>query len=208
MPKMLDLSNQRFGRLTVKSFIGAINKSGHYYWICKCDCGSVKEISTANLRSNVIKSCGCYQKEMASIANKTHGQSQRKTKEYYSWTGMRKRCNQKNCEDYKDYGGRGITVCERWDSFENFLADMGKAPEGHSLDRIDVNKGYSPENCKWSDSKTQARNKTNTRWITYNGVTKALAEWAELSGSKRTMIDKRIRRGWSVGEAIFGKGIA
>ena len=205
MPKMIDLTNKRFGNLTVKSFVGIVGNNPHNYWLCVCDCGQEKSIAGSNLRNGLIMSCGCLQKQQASEANKKHGESQ-KSKEYATWLGMRKRCNCVTSEDYPDYGGRGITVCERWDVFANFLEDMGRCPTGYSLDRIDVNKGYSPDNCRWADAKTQARNKTNTRWITYNGITKALCEWAELSGTKRTMIDKRIRRGWSIGEAIYGRG--
>jgi hypothetical protein len=206
MTKMSDLTGKKFGRYTVKQFIGLVGNKPHNHWECICDCGNIRQVSGGNLKSGLSKSCGCLQKEKASIANTKHGSSQKKSKEYTAWTGMRKRCNAQYCEDYKDYGARGITVCERWDSFANFHADMGDCPTGYSLDRIDVNKGYSPENCRWADAKTQARNKTNTRWITYNGITKALCEWAELSGTKRTMIDKRINRGWSIGEAIYGRG--
>jgi hypothetical protein len=206
MTKMIDLTNKKFGRYTVKRFIGLIGSNPHNHWECICDCGNIRQVSGANLRNGLAKSCGCLQKENASIANTKHGFSQKKSKEYLAWQNMRKRCNCKTSDDYKNYGQRGITVCERWDSFANFYADMGDCPTGYSLDRIDVNKGYSPENCRWADAKTQARNKTNTRWITYNGITKALCEWAELSGTKRTMIDKRINRGWSIGEAIYGRG--
>jgi hypothetical protein len=205
MTKMIDLTDKRFGSLTVKSFVGIVGKTSSHKWVCICDCGNETLSHGGNLRGGLSTSCGCKRKLRASEANKTHGESQ-KTKEYGIWAGMRKRCNSVTSVDYPDYGGRGIKVCERWDVFANFLEDMDRCPNGYSLDRIDVNKGYSPDNCRWADSKTQARNKTNTRWITYNGITKALCEWAELSGTNRTMIDKRIRRGWSIGEAIYGRG--
>lgn len=204
MTKMIDISNKRFGRLTVISFVGIVGKNPHNQWKCVCDCGNEIVVSGANLRSNVAKSCGCLQKEKASEANTKHGQS-KKTKEYSAWIGMRKRCNTKSSEDYPDYGGRGIKVCERWDLFSNFVEDMEIAPKGFSLDRIDVNKGYSPDNCRWADAKTQARNKTNNRLISLNGIIKTLAEWAELSGTDRRNIHKRIKRGWAVEQAIYGK---
>lgn len=204
MTKMIDISNKRFGRLTVISFVGIVGKNPHNQWKCVCDCGNEIVVSGANLRSNVAKSCGCLQKEKASEANTKHGQS-KKTKEYSAWIGMRKRCNTKSSEDYPDYGGRGIKVCERWDLFSNFVEDMGIAPKDFSLDRIDVNKGYSPDNCRWADAKTQARNKTNNRLISLNGIIKTLAEWAELSGTDRRNIHKRIKRGWAVEQAIYGK---
>ena len=205
MAKMIDLTNKRFGSLTVKSFVGIVGNNPHNHWKCICDCGNETISNGGNLRNGVSTSCGCKRRLRASEVNTKHGESQ-KTKEYTTWTGMRKRCNCVTSVDYIDYGGRGIKVCDRWNDFANFLEDMGRCPNGCSLDRIDVNKGYSPDNCRWADVKTQARNKTNTRWITYNGITKALCEWAELSGTKRTMIDKRIRRGWSIGEAIYGRG--
>jgi hypothetical protein len=206
MTKMIDLTNKRFGRLLAKSFVGIVGKNPHNQWYCVCDCGNNIVVSGANLRSNITNSCGCLQKEKTSKANTKHGYSQ-KSKEYSTWANMRKRCNNPNSEDYIDYGARGIKVCERWDSFSNFLKDMGFAPKGYSLDRIDVNKGYSPENCRWADAKTQARNKTNNRLITVDGIIKTLAEWAELSGTDRRNIHKRIVRGWSAKQAIFGKNM-
>lgn len=205
MTKMIDITDKRFVKLTVKSFVGIVGNNPHNKWLCQCDCGNEIIVSGANLRSGVTKSCNCLQKESASIANKKHGASIVETKEYRAWLGLRKRCNNKNSFDYPQYGGRGITVCERWDSFENFLSDMGRAPEGCSIDRIDVNKGYSPENCRWADAITQARNKTNNRFLSANGMIKTLAEWAELSGTSRNNIHKRIVRGWSTEQAIFGK---
>ena len=205
MSKMIDLKNKRFGKLFVKSFVGIVGNNPHNKWLCLCDCGKEVMVSGANLRSGVTKSCNCLQKETVSIVNKKHGASIVETKEYRAWMGLRKRCNNPNSLDYSQYGGRGITVCERWDSFENFLSDMGVAPNGHSIDRIDVNKGYSPENCRWADAKTQARNKTNSRFLSVNGMIKTLAEWAEISNTSRSNIHKRIVRGWSTEQAIFGK---
>lgn len=205
MAKLIDLTSKRYGRLIVLSFIGKINGKHHNYWNCLCDCGNSVNVTGNNLRANVTKSCGCLHKEKTSISNKKHGASIIETKEYRAWQNMRKRCNNKKSEDYSSYGGRGIKVCERWDSFINFLNDMGYAPDGFSLDRIDVNGGYNPDNCRWADIKTQARNKTNNRYISSNGIIKTLAEWAEISGTDRRNIHKRIVRGWTTEQAIFGK---
>jgi hypothetical protein len=127
------------------------------------------------------------------------------TQEYRSWAAMRGRCNNPSNQDYASYGGRGISVCDRWNDFSNFLADLGPCPDGFSLDRIDVNGDYLPGNCRWANAKTQARNKRTTRWIVINGQTKSLAEWSEISGTDYRAIQKRIRRGWSQSDAVFGR---
>jgi len=132
-----------------------------------------------------------------------HGLS--KTSVYNSWMCMLSRCYNKKSDKYIYYGARGILVEEKWHSFLCFLDDMGFPERGMTLDRIDVNKGYSPENCRWADAITQARNKTNNRFLSANGMIKTLAEWAELSGTSRNNIHKRIVRGWSTEQAIFGK---
>lgn len=204
MTKQIDLTNKRFGKLVAISDVGYSGGNPHRKWSCVCDCGKFVDVSGANLRSGVTNSCGCLQVQRTSIANKKHGQAA-KTKEYNTWASMRSRCNNVNSEDFALYGGRGIKVCDRWNNFENFFLDMGKCPSGHSIDRIDVNKDYSPENCRWADTKTQARNKRNNRFIRVHGFVKTLAEWAELSGVNRNNIDKRIRRGWTPFEAVWGK---
>ena len=158
----VDFINQRFGRLVVIEKTD--KRSGtNVIWKCKCDCGNEVFVSSSNLRSGHTQSCGCLQKERVSKAKTTHGM--RFTSEYYSWNNMKARCYNPNYKHYKDYGGRGITICDRWrDSFENFLEDMGSKPSNkHSIDRIDVNGNYDPENCKWSTSQEQARNKRNQR---------------------------------------------
>ncbi len=128
------------------------------------------------------RSCGCLRR--------THGLIQ--TREYGAWEGLRNRCNNPTNHAYRRYGGRGIKVCERWDSFENFLADMGPSPDGMSIDRIDNNGPYSPENCKWSTSKEQNRNRRDNRLITYKGQTKCLAEWAESTGISADTLGVRL----------------
>lgn len=204
MTKKIDLTNKRFGKLIANTDIGYIGNNPHRVWSCVCDCGNLVNVAGSNLRSGITSSCGCLQREKTSNANKKHGQAA-KTKEYNVWCAMRGRCNNANSEDFALYGGRGIKVCSRWDKFEVFILDMGECPSGHSIDRIDVNKDYSPENCRWADTKTQARNKRNNRFIRVDFFVKTLAEWAELSGVNRNNIDKRIRRGWSPFEAIWGK---
>ena len=178
-----DIAGQVYGRLLVIEQDGFVvrgsAKKRLAAWKCLCNCGNTIRVAGASLRSGNTESCGCIARELTIKRNTTHGKS--RTKEYSSYLQMIKRCTDKNSEDYKDYGGRGIRVCDRWlESFENFFQDMGERPDKHSLDRIDVDGNYSPENCRWADSLTQARNKRNNRWVEYNGRIYTVAELSQL----------------------------
>lgn len=178
-----DLTGQRFGRLVVLR--EGCSKNGIIKWVCRCDCGNEKEILAGSLRNGATKSCGCLIREISSERSKkrftTHGM--RKSKEYTSWSNMKARCYNPKDISYKNYGARGITVCDAWlHDFEKFYRDLGPCPEGYSLDRIDVNGNYCPENCKWSNITEQGRNKRNNRMITLFGITKTLSEWKEEMG--------------------------
>lgn len=155
---------KRFGRLTV---IREIEKArcGHKRYLCQCDCGNLSQPLGIGLRSGNTKSCGCLQREVAATSNTKHGNSTRSVRstEHRIWTSMRKRCQNKNDESFPRYGGRGIRVCERWQKFEDFLADMGRRPPGTSLDRIDNNGNYEPKNCRWAPLTVQARNQRAKR---------------------------------------------
>jgi len=165
MPKYMDLIEQRFSRLVVKARVE--NKGTKAAWICDCDCGSTTVVVSCALKSGKTRSCGCLQREKQSARvtkrNTIHGHNKAGTgnqsRTWTSWSSMKKRCTMQSHISYPDYGGRGISFCERWETFTNFLADMGERPEGKTLDRIDVNGNYEPNNCRWATLSEQQQNK-------------------------------------------------
>ncbi len=189
--------DKRFGRLVVEKFLGRKLVSGvlRPFWLCKCDCGGFTESTSSNLIAGNSTSCGCKKIE-ACLKRSTHGKSG--TTEYEAWKKMRERCLNKNCKEYKHYGGRGIRICKRWDKFENFLADLGLKPKGYSLERKKVNDGYKPSNCLWIPKTKQNRNRRDTIRLTYNNVTKTLVDWADELKIPYHRIRMRYYRGLSV----------
>ena len=199
----------RFGRLTVieRAPKRPDLKSRDSRWICECACGNIVEVSATSLKAGHTKSCGCYGKEVSAKQGKasaTHGM--RHTPEYHAWCGMRSRCYNENDKSFYSYGARGIVVCDRWlESFENFFEDMGSRPDHHSLDRIDNNGPYSPENCKWSTRDQQNNNKSNNRMISFKGETLTLSQWAKKIGITLAALSRRLEKGCPLEDALSPK---
>lgn len=195
-----DLTGQIFSSLKVVSR-AANAKDGSAMWVCLCDCGEQRVVAGTGLRAGRNKSCGCKSPRFTSEKVTIHGKSS--SRAYLIWQGMLARCSPASSgKTRKLYYDKGITVCDRWQSFENFLADMGEPPDFHSIDRIDGSKGYSLENCRWATSKIQANNTITNHIITANGLTMTAAMWSEKTGIKANTIIYRIRRGWSPEDAV------
>lgn len=198
--RVIDLTGRRFGRLVV---IGRadppVDNQGAARWHCRCDCGNEKDVRGSDLRRGRTTSCGCLQKERVRAASITHGQTGSRL--YYVWEAMRQRCTNQYNRWYDDYGGRGIAVCEEWHDFANFMqwAERTGYQEGLSIDRIDVNEGYNPVNCRWVTMHEQNRNKRNNINITYHGVTRCLVDWAATFGiNMKTLRDRIFRYHWDI----------
>ena len=191
----MDLTGQRFGRWTVVSSTDKRTNDNGAIWLCLCDCGNKKEVPAKVLRSGDSKSCGCYNIDRMKERFTTHGQSigRKQTNEYRTWMDMMNRC----CwGGHPDYSGRGIGVCERWaNSFENFFEDMGKRPEGkYSLERVNNDLGYSPDNCIWATKRVQTRNTRRNRWLEHNGVRMVMKDWQIYLGVPYSTFHKRLTK--------------
>lgn len=173
-----------FGSWTV---LEILPPNGNTKVIAKCVCGTTKQLELAKLNAGQTKSCGCK------FTTKTHGLSN--SRAYQTWDRIWQRTTNPNSDSWENYGGRGITVCDRWKIFENFLEDMGQPPEDLQLDRIRNNEGYSKENCKWSTRKQNGRNKRNNILVEYQGTIITLSEASELSGISASLLKQRIVKG-------------
>ncbi len=173
-------------------------------WRCSCECGSVIDVDSQKLRRKHTKSCGCDKPRMCAEANVTHGNARigKHTRTYRIWNAMWTRCTNPHQKHWKHYGGRGITVCERWKSFENFYSDMGECPPKLTIERRNTNGNYEPSNCSWQSYKSQARNKRSNKMITVHGVTACMAEHCERYGIDRRVVEHRLARSWSIEKAF------
>lgn len=172
---------------------------------CVCSCGNTTIIKVYSLTGGNTKSCGCLHRERFGKANITHGASETPT--FKSWMGMKHRCKTiTEAHKRKAYHDQGISVCERWYKFENFLEDMGEKPDGFTLDRIDPTLGYSPDNCRWTTMYIQHQNKRRTTWIEYKGESHTIPEWASIVGITYTGLRWRLKQGWSIKDAIETPG--
>lgn len=169
--------------------------------VCRCDCGTEKLFQVSNICRGATKSCGCYGRERTAARDTVHAMFGTPT--YRAWTNMRRRCRDISNVSWANYGGRGITVCPEWErSFRAFFEDMGDRPDGTTLDRIDVNKGYCKENCRWASREVQARNRTDNHFIECNGERLTISEWARRLGCDGSTISMRLKIGWSAERAV------
>lgn len=188
---------QRFGKLVVLREVDRrVDRGGQKRRavVARCECGAEGEFLLFNILHGKSNSCGCGR------SNPRHGM--RRTPTWASWIAMIQRCTDKGSSNYPRYGGAGVSVCERWRAFENFLSDMGERPVGTSIDRIDNSRGYEPGNCRWASAKEQARNQRTNRILTYDGIAMPLAAWAERMRLNPGTLRTRLRDGWDVSRAI------
>ena len=205
-----DLTGKTFGRLKVVKYLGRcyVSESFNNFWAVTCSCGAKDVVvQTSDLMSGRTRSCGCFNDEERSKRAFIHGHSKSNdgnyTPTYVSWTQMRRRCFDPKKHSFKNYGGRGITICDSWSQFENFLADMGERPPNMTLDRIDNDGNYEKTNCRWATRKEQGRNTRVNRNLTYNGRTQPAVVWAEEYGINFSTFRHRINKGkWSVKKAL------
>ena len=202
MPKLIELTGLKFGRWTVLEFAGQ-DSMRKTYWMCRCDCGAVRKVGSRHLRGGNSRSCGCLTVDTGRQRIKHgHHRTGRQTPEYNTWCNMKRRCHDPKNHRYADWGGRGIVVCDKWkNDFAAFLADMGPKPPNGSLDRIDNDGPYAPENCRWTNAFEQRRNR-RVDAIAHKGKSMTVGEWARELGMWPSTIHRRLDAGWSVHRAL------
>jgi hypothetical protein len=197
--KRVIVAGEVFGRLTV--LCPAKSKGTDSCSRCRCECGKSVVVRNYCLRNGHTRSCGCLNREETGARFRKHGKSGSKL--YDVWSAMRKRCENPEDPAYDRYGGRGITVCERWKDFTAFYEDMGDRPsDRHSIERVDNAAGYSKENCRWALAVEQVKNRRNTRRLTIGGETKTIAEWCSAHGANYYVVYRRLRSGWDATAAL------
>lgn len=203
MPRQepIDHTGKTYGRWTALSFVRVDKKQHSAIWRCRCDCGVEREVASSSFSQNGTKSCGCFNREVAAARQYKHGRAGTST--FKIWCAMRERCSSPRVKAYKNYGARGISVCERWESFENFIADMGERPDGLTLERKNNLLGYSKDNCVWATPHAQARNKRNNILVCWDDHVMVLKDAAKHFGVNYQLAHNRIRKlGWSVSDAL------
>jgi hypothetical protein len=190
------LVGETFGRLLV------LSEEGTRGLICRCSCrpGTIKRVDRYSVLYGTTRSCGCLLSEISFALRYRHGK--KRTRIHWVWSAMKSRCLNPNNKDFGRYGGRGITVCDRWMDFRNFYADMGDPPPKHTLERKNNNLGYSPENCIWATQDKQTRNRENVRRLSAGGETMLLIDWARRLGTGPSVIRNRLKRGWGESRAV------
>jgi hypothetical protein len=208
MTRIVDLTERRFGRfLVLRRANDHLSPSGRRYvmWLCRCDCGQERAVLGDNLRSGATASCGCFKLDQTRKAKTTHGHraGAKSSHVYGVWAAMHRRCRNPQDKSWVNYGGRGIKVCPQWHDFAVFLGDMGEPHKGMTLDRIDVNGDYCPENCRWATMREQQNNRSNNRRVVHRGISMTLADASRKSGIEYSVLYARsILLGWP-DEALF-----
>jgi len=200
-PGFIDKTGEKIGRLTVVGYAGS-SKERIALWFCRCECGNFTRVHKRSLEIGNTKSCGCLHSEGGSQATHGHTKNGKMTPEYKTWSSMMDRVSNPKNSNYMYYGGRGISVCERWLKFDKFFADMGERPDGMSIDRIDVNGNYEPSNCRWATIEEQNNNKRNTRHVSHIGKTQNCTQWEKELGLNKGSLYNRLKRGWTMDDAI------
>lgn len=205
MPRLIDLTGIRFGRLTVET--RTINAHARPCWRCRCECGDVIDVDGRSLSGLHTKSCGCLRSDTTTKRNQRHGAAYRAgvTAEWKAWQAMKQRCYNANNPNYPQYGGRGIRVCERWlDDCATFLRDMGHRPPRFTLDRIEVNGDYTPTNCRWASRRVQSNNRRNNIRVTFDGANMTVSEVANLTGlDYAALLRRTTKEGQTADEAVY-----
>ena len=199
---VIDMIGEKYGKLTVVSLDRREGKKNR--WVCSCECGGEARVVRHSLLDGHTKSCGCNRVE---FGKNQHTHQMTCTTEYRTWRHIKSRCFNPNVPSYKDYGARGISMCDEWvNSFEQFYKDMGLKPsKDYSIERINNNKGYTPENCKWATRTEQNKNKRNTILIEYVGKKQTLGDWSKDTGINKICLYKRHRMGWSAERMLTTK---
>lgn len=203
MPRTHNLTGQRFGRLVARERIeGSDYKKDPSKWRCECDCGNITYVIAGDLKMGKTQSCGCYKKYKDTKPIRKHGHN--RTRLHRIWCGMKTRCNNPHSKDYKDYGERGIRICDDWNEFLPFKhwAIINGYQDDLTIERLDVNKGYSSENCTWIPNSQQSLNTRQIIPLTFNGKTQTASEWAREANIRLTTLLCRLKRGWTVEQAL------